>query len=120
MEQRRNETEFAMEGKQHTYLSSRKGKHWKIIVGWDNPLETFFAQVWEEYVKEPRGVEDGDALELLVGTCPKEIPTLEELEAIVEPYGPIPDWAYAALEEAYAGRTPPTDLQRKMSQFMKW
>ena len=33
--------------RQHTYLASKRGRHWRIVVGWDNPLKTYFAQVWD-------------------------------------------------------------------------
>jgi hypothetical protein len=85
VQERRNEMEFTMGPRQHTYLASKRGRHWRIVVGWDNPLETFYAQVWEQYVDERPGHEEREELELWLGLERREIGDLEELEELVEP-----------------------------------
>jgi hypothetical protein len=92
----------------HEYLG--KEGRWKIVIGWDNGLETFFAQVWDASVGDERGAED--PIELWVGTLTGEVGTVEELGRIVEPYGPIPDEHLGHLREEFARRKPPTPFQR--------
>ncbi|RUL86972.1 hypothetical protein [Tautonia sociabilis] len=64
-----------------------------IVIGWDNPLETFFAQVWDG---EPA---DDDGVELWVGCEIGEIEDVEELVEIVAPYAEIPAEVVAKLVE---------------------
>jgi hypothetical protein len=103
--------EFIMRPRQHTYLASGRGRHWRIVVGWDNPLETFYAQVWEQYVDERPGHEEREELELWMGLERREIGDLEELEELVEPYGPIPGRIRDDLEEDHARWRPSTGLE---------
>lgn len=51
-----------------------------VWVGWDDGLETFFAQV------EPPGIRTADDLLLWVGTSPAEVTTADELAALVAPW----------------------------------
>ena len=47
-----------------------------VIVGWDNPLQTLFAQVFDP------SIEDDEAACLLwIGTAPEAIPTVAALQA---------------------------------------
>jgi hypothetical protein len=57
-----------------------------IVVGYDGPLDTLFAQGW------PRGKEAGGAPDLWIGAAPPYIRTLAELRARLADhgYGPIP------------------------------
>ena len=59
----------------------------KATVGWDRPLQTFFAQVFTRAEAED---EDGDAT-IWIGTEPGELPTPEAAIAVVAPYAVIPD-----------------------------
>lgn len=79
----------------------------EIIVGWDNPLSTFFVQVWGE-------AKDEDAPVFWVGTKPEEVPLVEALTEGVRPYGEIPDEILTGLRADFAAREPLTDWQRKM------
>ena len=79
----------------------------EIIVGWDNPLETFFVQVWDES-------SDADDPVLWAGTKPKEVASVEALAALVRPYGEISDRLLMQLREDFARREPLTGWQRQM------
>lgn len=57
-----------------------------VTVGWDRPLQTFFAQVFFATENEPV---EGEAL-IWVGTAPGELPTAEAAIAIVEPHAVVP------------------------------
>jgi len=81
-----------------------------IVVGWDNPLKTYFAQVWDG-----GGQEKGD-LKLWVGAGADKVPTPEALAELVAPYGDIPAEVLAQLEEDYEVRRAPTLLQSLLSK----
>lgn len=55
-------------------------------VGWDRPLQTFFAQVCFRTDDEP---DEGEAL-IWQGTEPGELPTPEAAIAVVAPYAEVP------------------------------
>jgi hypothetical protein len=58
-----------------------------IVVGWDNPLVTFFAQVVR--AEDPDRAED-DLIILWVGTEPREVITVEDLARHLAPYAELP------------------------------
>jgi hypothetical protein len=78
-----------------------------IIVGWDNPLTSFFAQVWDAGEPENRD------LKLWVGAGPERVTTVAALAMLLAPYGEIPSEILAQLAEDYGLRTEPTPLQRQ-------
>ncbi|MBX9628259.1 MAG: hypothetical protein K2X82_30955 [Gemmataceae bacterium] len=56
--------------------------HTAIVVGWDPPLATFFAQVWDERIESEK-----EEPELLwVGCFAREVPTVDDLAARVAPF----------------------------------
>lgn len=58
----------------------------RATVGWDRPLQTFFAQVFLRTEDEP---DEGEAL-IWVGTEPGELLTAEAAVAIVAPHAIVP------------------------------
>lgn len=58
----------------------------RAVIGWDRPLQTFYAQVFCRTEDEP---EEGEAL-IWIGTEPGELLTPEAAIAIVEPHAIIP------------------------------
>lgn len=58
----------------------------RATVGWDRPLQTFFAQVFFRTDDEP---EEGEAL-IWVGTEPGELLTAEAAIEIVAPHAELP------------------------------
>jgi hypothetical protein len=57
-----------------------------IVVGWDNPLGTFFAQVWPGYGEDGWG----DEPEFWVGCQAAEVPTVEALAELLRPFAELP------------------------------
>lgn len=55
-------------------------------IGWDRPLQTFFAQVFFRTEAED---EEGEPL-IWQGTAPGELPTAEAAIAVVAPYADVP------------------------------
>jgi hypothetical protein len=92
-----------------------KEDYWEIVVGWDNALGTYFAQIWDL-----RTVEEGDfpSPVLWAGCNLGEIPTLADLEVMVERYGSIPGETRKDLEDDFARRTPPTPFQVAMAKLL--
>lgn len=58
----------------------------RAVVGWDRPLQTFFAQVFFATDDEP---DEGEA-RIWVGTEPGELLTAEAAIEIVAPYAVVP------------------------------
>ena len=65
----------------------------KVAVGWDRPLQTFFAQVFTPTNEEP---EEGEAT-IWVGTEPGELPSPESALRVVEAYADVPETLATAL-----------------------
>lgn len=57
--------------------------HIAIVVGWDPPLATYFAQVWDELTDEN---DEEEPQILWVGCFAREIPTVDELGRHLEPF----------------------------------
>lgn len=71
----------------------------EVVVGWDPPLCTFFAQVWDRTIDE-----DDPAAELLwVGCAPRELRDVQQVVDAVAPWALVPDSVVGALyAEAHA------------------
>lgn len=69
----------------------------RAVVGWDRPLQTFFAQVFFATEDEP---DEGEA-RIWVGTEPGELLTAEAAIEIVAPHAVVPadlaDWLLADM-----------------------
>jgi hypothetical protein len=63
-------------------------------VGWDRPLQTFFAQVFA--LSDEEG--EGEEAIVWVGSFPGELPTAAAALAVIAPYCEIPDGLAATLE----------------------
>jgi hypothetical protein len=84
-----------------------------VIVGWDNPLQTLFAQVFDP------SIEDDEAACLLwIGTAPEAIPTVAALQAQLAGWATIPPDIVARLLRDQHAATPPTPLQRWAHQLL--
>ena len=84
-----------------------------VIVGWDNPLTTFFAQVFD-----PSIAEDAEACLLWIGTAPEAIPTVAALQAQLAGWATIPADIVDRLVRDQQAATPPTPLQRWAHQLL--
>jgi hypothetical protein len=84
-----------------------------VVVGWDNPLQTLFAQVFDP------SIEDEEEAELLwIGTALQEITTVAALQAQLVGWATIPaDIVDRLLHDQHAA-TPPTPLQRWAHQLL--
>ena len=78
-----------------------------VIVGWDNPLVTFFAQVFDPSIEE-----DAEADLLWIGTALQELPTVAALQAQLTGWATIPPEIVHRLTQDQHAATPPTPLQR--------
>ncbi len=83
-----------------------------VAVGWDNPLQTFFAQVMR--VEAEDGDEDEDPVILWLGTATREYPIPESLVAPLRPYADVGAELLSQLRAdlAAASDKGPSPLQR--------
>jgi hypothetical protein len=84
-----------------------------VIVGWDNPLQTFFAQVFNPSIEE-----DAEACLLWIGTTPQAIPTVAALQAQLAGWATLPPVIVAHLSRDQQVATLPTLLQRWALQIL--
>jgi hypothetical protein len=84
-----------------------------VTVGWDNPLATFFAHVFDPSIEE-----DADACLLWIGTAPEAISTVAALQAQLAGWATIPADIVARLLRDQHAATPPTPLQRWAHQLL--
>jgi hypothetical protein len=83
-----------------------------VIVGWDNPLTTFFAQVFNPSIED-----DEEACLLWIGTAPEALPTVAALQAQLTSRAAIPPDIVDRLTRDQHATTPPTPLQRWAHQL---
>lgn len=88
------------------YLLQAADPNHEVAVGWDNQLETFFAQVWDTRNEEQ------ESCVLWAGCYREEIRSTDELAALVRPYAEIPHATLERLEEDFAQRRPPQRPQQ--------
>lgn len=68
-----------------------------VVLGWDKPLQTYFAQVWDGEIGGD--CEEPDNLLLWAGCRWQELPTIESLARTLADYAAIPDDLRARLAE---------------------
>ena len=76
----------------HT-LDPHKARH-EVVVGWDPPLNTFFAQVLDTEAED-----DLDYEVLWIGTSFDEVPDPARVIAAVQPFAAVPDGLLATLQQ---------------------
>lgn len=79
-----------------------------VIVGWDNPLQTFFGQVFDLTLDED------EACVYWLGTYPGHVLSVSALKQAISAYANLPADTLTHLERDQAAATPPSRLQKKM------
>lgn len=83
-----------------------------VVVGWDNPLQTFFAIVSDETRDEDNKIVQW------IGIGNKDIIVdINELQKQLEQFALIPRSIKMKLKEDYQNRTEPTPLQKMMKKL---
>lgn len=90
----------------HT-LTPRDATH-EVVVGWDGPMQTFFAQVFRTVA----GEEDDDTPLLWLGCAQGEVREPEDLATPLAPWAALPAEVIALLRADRAASAAPTPLQR--------
>jgi len=87
-----------------------------VVVGWDNPLHTYFAQVTRD-----DAAEDEDPLVLWLGAEPNQVLYPQDLIAPLAPYAILADDTIAQLrtDRAACLDRSPSVLQRACLNFAK-
>ena len=94
-------------------LSSAQDPRLTVVVGWDNPLATFFVEVFDPSIDD-----EDEAYILWIGTAPQAIPTVAALQAQLTGWATIPDAIVGRLTRDQQAATLPTPLQRWALQLM--
>ena len=84
------------------------------IVGYDPPLETYFAQV-----EDPSDPDETTAMRLWIGCAPQAIPTVAHLQEALRGWAVVPA---AVLSDLFADKSAaalPTPLQRMLQEMMQ-
>jgi len=84
------------------------------VVGYDPPLETYFAQV-----DDPNDPDETTALRLWLGGAPQAIPTVAQLREQLGGWASLPQDVWAHLVADKSAATPPTPLQRMLHDMMR-
>lgn len=105
-------------------IQAREPERFEIIVGYDAPLQTFFAQVIDldmlARAENDESSVDEDYFALWVGTSHNEILTVEALANALAPYAYLTDEARETLRRDHEREAhPPTTHQREMLAFTK-
>ncbi|QDJ12277.1 hypothetical protein HVPorG_05056 (plasmid) [Roseomonas mucosa] len=85
-----------------------------VVVGWDGPLQTFFAQVHRCVPRTGRS-----KVVLWVGTHWEEIPDTAQLATLLAPFAEITDRQLIQLRADQAASLAPTPLQRMMGRLTR-
>jgi hypothetical protein len=85
-----------------------------VIIGWDDPLETYFATVFDTTVDE-----DNDAACVLwEGAALRALSTVDALQASLRAYATIPPPVRAQLHQDRANTSLRSSLQERMLQML--
>jgi len=97
------------------YVIPPDDRHFQVIVGWDAPLTTFFAQVFDTTVEAE---EDDAACVLWVGGDLQAITTVATLQDALQAYATMPADVVALLQHDQATTSPRSALQERMLQWL--
>lgn len=93
---------------------NKKGK-FKVVVGWDGPLETFFAQVFD--LDRAKGEEEN--LVAWFGADPCRLPAITDLKTAVAEWAEIAPEIEESLEKDCKNSLPPSELQLFLRSRLK-
>jgi hypothetical protein len=93
------------------------GESLSVVVGWDNPLQSYFAQV----SRPEQADDDDDTMLLWVGAAPREVITVEDLARHLAPFA---DLAPEIAEQLRADRAArlgqaPTPVQQALLAIVR-
>ncbi len=95
------------------YTIAPHDARYQVIVGWDNPMQTLFGQVFETTVED-----DDAACVLWVGLEVQAITTLAGLQDALQAYATLPAEVVARLQHDQARTPPRSALQARMLQWL--
>jgi hypothetical protein len=103
------------EEKMSRYVITSDDTHFQVIVGWDAPLTTFFAQVFATTVEAE---EDDAACVLWVGDDVQALTTVAALQNALQGYATMSPAIVARLQHDQATTPPRSPLQERMLQWL--
>ncbi len=109
-------------------IAAKDERRHLCIVGYDNPLQTYFAQVLEletfdaEELRDTKVEElqfDDEHIALWIGTDPFEISHISELQIRLAEYAEVPEGICLLLAQDRSQRSALTTLQQEMHALIK-
>ncbi len=109
-------------------IAAKDERQHLCIVGYDNPLQTYFAQVLEretfdaEELRDTKVEElqfDDEHIALWIGTHPFEISHISELRIRLAKYAEVPKGIWLQLAQDRSQRSALTTLQQEMHALIK-
>jgi hypothetical protein len=97
------------------YTITAHDPRYDVVVGWDNPLETFFCQVFDTTVD----TDDETACVLWEGTMLQAIPTVAALQVCLGQFATIPEVVCVQLCRDQAQATRRTPFQEMMLNLVQ-
>lgn len=85
-----------------------------VFAGWDNPLQTFFVQKYENYDQE------NEEIVFDVGMRYNQIANIDDLESVLKDNGiHLDTYFYNVLFDDYLDRIEPTPLQKNVNSMFE-
>ena len=91
------------------YIVPQENPTQEVVIGWDNPLTSFFAQVFDLTADD----DENDCV-YWIGADYNALPTVEALQATLGNIATIPEALCDALRADQRNAEPPTPLQQSM------
>lgn len=88
----------------------------EVVVGWDNPLQTYFVQV---FPPEPADPDEDERPLAWLGGFPDELPTLEALMKVLKPYAALTQETMQQLSRDKRDAPPLSEIQAKTLAWLR-
>ena len=90
----------------------------EVFVGWDKPMQTYFAQVLEEGPLDADGEQQDDIVHFQTGMRFDQHKTPDAVRDLIRPWAVVDDATMDTLRADQANSLAPTPLQRHMRDLM--
>ena len=109
-------------------ISTKDNTKYSCVIGWDNPLQTFFAHVYDKEAEaynnsidweNNQDAEEKQELILFKGYATKQIISLPLLEDVIKEYAAVPDNIKKSLLHDQSISKGPNEFQKGMIKLVE-